>query len=72
MDRIALTAKETAQLLGICMGNMYALIHRDGFPVIWLSPRRCAIPIDGLRRWLDEEAAKGANWLEPGRSRNAH
>ena len=57
--RLCRVAGVLAQLLGIGVNSAYDLVHAEGFPAIWVSPRRCVIPADGLRRWLDERSADG-------------
>jgi len=42
--------------MGIGVNSMYELIHADGFPVVWASPRRAVIPCDKLHEWLDAQA----------------
>lgn len=58
MEKLTYTPKEASQILGICLGAVYDLIHSDtGFPCVKLSQRRFAIPKAGLQRWLEERAA---------------
>ena len=52
----AMTVKEMAAVLRIGVNKAYELCHSDGFPAVWLSPRRCVIPCDLFHRWLNEEA----------------
>jgi len=66
-NKLAYTVREMAQLLGIGVNNAYELAHSEGFPCVWVSARRCVIPADGLRRWLDERAAGGAAGKTGGR-----
>jgi len=44
-----------AAQLGIGMNSAYALVHREGFPSIFISPKKIIVPIDGLREWLQRE-----------------
>jgi predicted DNA-binding transcriptional regulator AlpA len=57
-DKLTFSVREMAQRLGIGMNNAYALIHRQGFPAIWLTPKKCIIPADGLREWLNKEGGR--------------
>ena len=58
--RLALSVEEVADALGISRPVAYQLTHRDGFPAVRVSERRIIIPVDALRRWLDDEAEKNA------------
>ena len=52
--RLALRPKEAAAALGIGNNAIYELCNRSGFPVIQLGNKKL-IPVDGLRRWLEEQ-----------------
>lgn len=52
MEKLAINVKEAAQLLGIGLAGMYALVHREDFPVIQVG-NRLVIPLEAFRRWLD-------------------
>jgi len=54
--KLCYNVKEAARLMGIGVNSMYDLIHADGFPVVWASPRRAVIPCDKLHEWLDAQA----------------
>lgn len=53
MEKLAVSVKEAAQMLGISLNNMYALVRREDFPSIRVGGR-FIIPIDSFRRWLDQ------------------
>jgi len=57
-EKLALSISELAAHLGIGMNNAYALVHREGFPAIWLTPKKCIVPVDGLREWLRQEGGR--------------
>lgn len=46
--------------LGIGRNNAQALMRREEFPSIQITPRRRIVPIVALERWLEEQAAKEA------------
>lgn len=54
--RLALSVEEVADALGISRPVAYQLIQREGFPAVRVSERRIIVPVDALRRWLDEQA----------------
>lgn len=54
--RLALSVEEVADSLGISRPVAYELTRREGFPVVRVSERRLIVPVDALRRWLDEQA----------------
>lgn len=57
--RLALRPKEAAAALGIGANAIYELCNRSGFPVIQLGNKKL-IPVDGLRRWLEDQIGGGA------------
>jgi len=57
-DNLSYSVREMAKRLNIGMNTAYALVHRDGFPAIWLTPKKCIIPADGLREWLNKEGGR--------------
>lgn len=52
--RLALRPGELAEVLGIGRNAAYALCNRADFPTIHVG-RKLVIPVDGLRRWLDQQ-----------------
>jgi len=56
--KLSYSVREAAGMLGVGLNTMYDLIHADGFPSVWLSPRRCVIPCDNLHEWLSEQTCK--------------
>ena len=58
--KLVLNGEELAELLGISKPVAYELTRKSGFPAVRVSERRIIIPVDGLCRWLEAEAASGA------------
>lgn len=56
-NRITITTKEAASILGISMPTMYELVHRQDFPSIKVG-RKILINVEGLRKWIDNECKK--------------
>jgi len=57
-DKLSYSVREMAATLGIGMNSAYELVHREDFPAIWITPRKCLIPVDGLREWLSKEGGR--------------
>ena len=57
-EKLSYSVRETATALGIGMNQAYSLVHRDGFPAIFISPKKIIIPVDGLREWLQREGGR--------------
>ena len=55
-EKLTLSVEELAKELGISKPIAYELIKREGFPSIRVSERRIIIPVEPLRRWLEENA----------------
>lgn len=58
MEKLTVTVKEMADIVGVSRCTAYELIHQQGFPVVWLG-KRAVIPIEGLKKWLNEQAQAG-------------
>lgn len=60
LPRLALRPREAAKALGIGERKLWELTadRTSGIPHIHVG-RAVVYPIDGLRRWLDEQAGKG-------------
>lgn len=60
-EKMALTVKEAAALLGVSERIIYDIVHIPGFPAFqpgggkWLINRR------GLQAWLDQQAGEACN-----------
>ena len=59
-EKLTYSVVEAAEALGVSKTAMYQIIRTEGFPVIVLGNRRL-IPIEGLKRWVEEQAQKGWN-----------
>ncbi|MCL2194931.1 MAG: helix-turn-helix domain-containing protein [Oscillospiraceae bacterium] len=57
-EKLAYSTKEAAAVLGVGMNTMYSLIHVDGFPRVWLTPKKVIIPRDKLHAWIEAQASK--------------
>lgn len=44
--------------LGVSVRTVYALCRRRDFPAVRISPRRIIIPVDGLARWMRDNAGR--------------
>jgi excisionase family DNA binding protein len=53
--RLAFSINEAAESLGISRGTVYEAIRAGRFPALRLG-RRQLIPVEGLRRWVAEQA----------------
>ena len=56
--RLALRPAELGVALGIGRNAAYRLCGEPGFPVVKLG-NKIVVPMDGLRRWLDNQAERG-------------
>ncbi len=54
-DKLTLTVKEVAELLGIGLNYAYKLPKIEGFPTIRIGSR-ILIPVEGLNKWLEEQS----------------
>ena len=50
--KLALSPEEARKQLGIGRGLMYELLRQNKFPQV-RAGRRILIPVDGLKRWLE-------------------
>ena len=55
MEKLTVTVDEMAKIVGVSRPTAYELIHKEGFPTVRLG-RRIVIPLDSLKRWLEEQA----------------
>ncbi len=54
-NEMAMTVKEVADSLGICIPSAYGLVNRPDFPKIRVG-RRILIPREAFARWLNDTA----------------
>ncbi len=59
MEKLTVNVKEMAKMVGISTCTAYDLIHRKGFPVVWVG-KRAVIPVEGLKKWLNDQAGAAA------------
>ena len=55
MEKLTVTVDELAKIVGVSRPTAYELIHKEGFPTVRIG-RRIVIPLDSLKRWLEEQA----------------
>lgn len=52
IDRLTVSPREAATLMGVSHQTVYSLLHRDnGIPSFKLG-QRTLVPLDGLRAWI--------------------
>lgn len=56
-EKLTISVDEMASMLGISRPVAYELTKREGFPTVRISERRIVIPVEALKRWLNEQAA---------------
>lgn len=56
-DKLTVSVDEMASMLGISRPVAYELTKRDGFPAVRISERRIIVPVEALKKWLNEQAA---------------
>ena len=54
-EKLAISVEELAKTLGISRPVAYELIKRSDFPSVSLSERRIIIPVEPLKRWLEQQ-----------------
>ena len=59
MEKLVYNAAEVAESLGICKPEVYQLFKRADFPSVKLSERRVVVPVDALKRWLNQQSQEG-------------
>ncbi len=55
--KLAFTLKEAAEAAGVCVPTMFLWAKRSDFPAL-RAGRKWVIPVDGFRKWLEEQAAQ--------------
>ena len=58
-EKLTVSVDEMASMLGISRPVAYELTKREGFPAVRISERRIIVPVEALKRWLNEQAARG-------------
>lgn len=54
-NRITISTKEAAQMLGVSLPTMYELVHIEGFPSIRVG-KKILVSVEGLRNWVNERS----------------
>mgnify|MGYP001852037526 FL=1 len=54
LEPLAISASETARILGISRPTVYQLFHQAGFPVFKVG-NRTLVSVDGLRTWIAKQ-----------------
>ena len=57
MEKLTVSVKELAAMLGISRPKAYELVRRADFPAVWLG-RRVVVPVDGLKQWLSRQTGQ--------------
>ena len=55
-EKLTVSVDEMASMLGISRPVAYELTKREGFPAVRVSERRIIVPVEALKRWLNEQA----------------
>lgn len=59
MEKLTVSVKEAAEMLGLCTKSVYPLTHREDFPA-FRCRGRTVISVEGLREWVREQARNGS------------
>ena len=59
MDKLTISVNELPKVLGVGRNSAYALVKRSDFPSVRIG-RRIVIPVDALKKWLDEHTGVAA------------
>lgn len=51
-NKIVVSVKETAQILGVSVPIAYELVHRADFPSVRIG-KRILVSVDGLKDWIN-------------------
>ncbi len=54
LEPLAISASETARILGVSRPTVYQLFHQDGFPAFKIG-NRTLVSVDGLRAWIAKQ-----------------
>lgn len=57
-DKLAYSATETAEALGVSRPVVYALMKRADFPVFKVGSRTL-VSVEGLREWVQAQVERG-------------
>lgn len=59
LEKLTISVEEMADMLGISRPVAYELTKREGFPAVRISERRIIVPVEALKKWLNEQSARG-------------
>ena len=51
-NKLMLTGKEAAEMLGVSMPTFYQLAATEGFPMLRIG-RKILVSVEGLHRWIE-------------------
>lgn len=54
LEPMAISASETARILGVSRPTVYQLFHQEGFPAFKIG-NRTLVSVDGLRAWIAKQ-----------------
>ncbi len=55
LEKLAYNLEEAAEAVGVSRPTMTEMVHREDFQALRVG-RRWIIPVDGLRRWMDDQS----------------
>lgn len=58
MEKLVLSVREAAKVVGISVSSMYNLVKVQGFPTIQIG-NRLLVSAPGLTRWLEAQSEIG-------------
>ena len=61
-NKSAMSVRELAEELGICLPKAYELVRQEGFPSVRIG-KRILIPEAAFREWFEKAAGNKEEWL---------
>lgn len=58
-DKLVYSVEEMGKALGIGRNKAYELCARADFPAVHVTEKRIVVPVEGLKRWLDNGGFAG-------------
>ena len=58
MEKLTLSVREAAQIIGVSPTKMYQVVKMDGFPTVRVG-HRLLVSAKGLERWVEKQAEIG-------------
>lgn len=59
MEKLTISVREAAKIVGVSATKMYELARSDGFPAFTVG-KRILVSAKGLHQWVDEQSQKRA------------